>query len=91
MSKTGKKLKKVEESLKSAEVTSWKSGLDFIIKNAYAKFDESVDADIVLGIDASRGEQTVRGSVLFEFLFLLKENMKKLQKKPAQIMLVLTI
>jgi large subunit ribosomal protein L1 len=64
MSKTGKKLKKVEESLKSAEVTSWKSGLDFIIKNAYAKFDESVDADIVLGIDASRGEQTVRGSVL---------------------------
>ena len=31
---------------------------------SFAKFDESVDADIVLGIDAAKGEQTVRGSVI---------------------------
>ena len=31
---------------------------------AYAKFDESVDVDINLGIDAAKGEQAVRGSVL---------------------------
>ena len=31
--------------------------MEFIAKNAHAKFDESVDANIVLGIDASKGEQ----------------------------------
>ena len=64
MSNTGKKHKAAEEKLSKTGVTSWKSALDFVIKNATAKFDESVDADIVLGIDASKGEQTVRGSVL---------------------------
>jgi large subunit ribosomal protein L1 len=31
---------------------------------AHAKFDESVDIAVNLGIDASKGEQTVRGTVL---------------------------
>ena len=31
---------------------------------AYAKFDESVDVHVNLGIDASKGEQVVRGSVV---------------------------
>ena len=31
---------------------------------AYAKFDESVDVSINFGIDATKGEQVVRGSVL---------------------------
>lgn len=64
MSKQGKKLLKVKEKLSTAKIDSWKSALDFISKNAYAKFDESIDAHVVLGIDASKGEQTVRGSVL---------------------------
>lgn len=64
MSKVGKKLIKVKELLKAANITTWKSALEFVIKNAPAKFDESVDVDVVLGIDAAKGEQTVRGSVL---------------------------
>lgn len=64
MSKIGKKHKKALENLEAAEVISWTSALEFIIKNKHTKFDESVDADIVLGIDPSKGEQTVRGSVL---------------------------
>lgn len=64
MSKQGKKLLKVKEKLVSANIDSWKSALDFVTKNSFAKFDESVDAHVVLGIDASKGEQTVRGSVL---------------------------
>lgn len=64
MSKIGKKHIKVENLLKEANVTNAKSALDFIIKNSHVKFNESVDASIVLGIDASKGEQTVRGSVL---------------------------
>lgn len=31
---------------------------------AHAKFDESVDVDLNLGIDATKGEQVVRGSVV---------------------------
>lgn len=64
MSKAGKKHVKVQEKLATTDVTTWKSALDFIVKNAHTKFDESVDVDVVLGIDASKGEQTVRGSVL---------------------------
>ena len=64
MGDVGKKHKKVKDLLESQEIETCNAGLDFIVKNAYAKFDESVDADVVLGIDASKGEQTVRGSVL---------------------------
>jgi len=64
MSKTGKKLSQVKELLKTANVATWKNALDFVVKNAPAKFNESVDIDVVLGIDAAKGEQTVRGSVL---------------------------
>ncbi len=64
MSKAGKKHVKVQEELAAASITTWKSVLDFVVKNAHTKFDESVDLDAVLGIDAAKGEQTVRGSVL---------------------------
>ena len=30
----------------------------------YAKFDESVDVDVNVGIDPSKGDQVVRGSVV---------------------------
>jgi large subunit ribosomal protein L1 len=64
MSTQGKKHIQVKEKLKEAKITTWKSALDFVVKNSHAKFDESVDTSIVLGIDAAKGEQTVRGSVL---------------------------
>jgi len=34
---------------------------------SFVKFDESVDVSINLGIDASKGEQTVRGSVVLPY------------------------
>jgi len=64
MNKAGKKLAKAKELLKTANIATWKNALEFVVKNAPAKFDESVDVDIILGIDAAKGEQTVRGSVL---------------------------
>jgi large subunit ribosomal protein L1 len=67
MSNMGKKHKEVKEKLAGTSVSSLKSALDFVVKNAHVKFDESVDVDVVLGIDASKGEQTVRGSVLLPF------------------------
>ena len=64
MSKVGKKHRQAQEAVAKRIGTSWKSALEAIVKTAHVKFDESVDADIILGIDASKGEQTVRGSVL---------------------------
>ena len=64
MIKHGKKYLGVREKLKTTKISGFKPALDFVIKNAFAKFDESVDAHVILGVDASKGEQTVRGSVL---------------------------
>jgi len=66
MVKEGKKHKKAKESVSgvSQPFGSWKDGLELMVKSSYTKFDESADVDVVLGIDASKGEQTVRGSVL---------------------------
>jgi len=64
MSRHGKKHKQVLEILKNQGALSLEGSLDFIVKNSYNKFDESVDADIILGIDPSKGEQSIRGSVL---------------------------
>jgi len=41
-----------------------REALEQVVKTAKAKFDESVDVDVVLGIDSNKGEQTVRSSVL---------------------------
>lgn len=63
MSKPGKKYtasaKKVDKGI-SLPVTE---AFAKIKELAYAKFDESVDVDVNLTIDATKGEQTVRGSV----------------------------
>lgn len=64
MSDHGKNYLKIKEKQLAANITTWRSALDFVSKNGPAKFDESVDVDVVLGIDAAKGEQTVRGSVL---------------------------
>lgn len=64
MSKVGKKHRQAKELVAQRAINSWKTALETIVKTAHVKFDESVDADIILGIDASKGEQTVRGSVL---------------------------
>lgn len=64
MKKYGKKHRQAMEIVSKASVNSWKDALDLVVKTATAKFDESVDAHIILGVDASKSEQTVRGSVL---------------------------
>lgn len=55
---------------KASEVVGGMSGvlpidlaLGKVKELAYAKFDESIDVDVNLGIDPSKGEQVVRGSI----------------------------
>jgi large subunit ribosomal protein L1 len=64
MANIGKKHRQVKEQLAGVGVVSLKEALQTAVKSAHAKFDETVDVAVVLGIDASKGEQTVRGSVL---------------------------
>src|SRR5579872_1935497 len=63
MAKHGKKYRNSFENI-AKEVMPVNEAFNAIKQGAFAKFDESVDVDINLGIDASKGEQVVRGSVV---------------------------
>jgi len=64
MAKHGKKYTNALKKVQSRQVLSVNEALAKVKEVAYAKFDESVDVDVNLGIDASKGEQVVRGSVV---------------------------
>lgn len=67
MNRHGKKYQKAQEVLKTLKVNlpvSSQEGIAKIKELAYARFDETVSADVNLSIDPQRGEQTVRGSVM---------------------------
>jgi len=64
MSKSGKKYRKAREQVSVTPVKSWGEALGVVVETKHTKFDESVDADIILGIDPAKGEQVVRGSVV---------------------------
>lgn len=60
----GKKYQKALEALSKGKVLSLQEGVAKVKELAYARFDESVDVNVNLGIDPSKGEQAVRGSVI---------------------------
>jgi large subunit ribosomal protein L1 len=64
MVKGGKKYRNAASLVVRDKFYSIREALEQVKNLAYAKFDESVDIDIVLGIDATKGEQVVRGSVV---------------------------
>ncbi len=64
MAKHGKKYNNVREQIARGERLPVGEALAKIKELAFVKFDESVDVDVNLGIDPSKGEQVVRGSVV---------------------------
>ena len=64
MSRRGKKYCEALETRGAVGITPVSQALDLVKNIAFTKFDESVDVDVNLGIDASKGDQTVRGSVV---------------------------
>lgn len=60
----GKKYKTARAQVSSRVIVPLKQAIETLKKVAYAKFDESVDVAVRLGIDPSKGEQAVRGSVI---------------------------
>lgn len=63
MFKHGKKYRKAKEQV-GQEAIPVKEALEKVKALSFAKFDESVDAHVNLGIDASKGDQVVRGSLV---------------------------
>lgn len=64
MADSGKKYKKIRAAVTPGQAVPVKDAIAKLKELAYAKFDESVDVDVNVGIDASKGEQVVRGSVV---------------------------
>lgn len=60
----GKKYIQAADQVVKGQLLPSEQALTKVKELAYAKFDEKVDADIVVGIDPSKGDQTVRGSVV---------------------------
>jgi len=65
MAKRGKRYLQALEVVKSADLPAndLKEALELVKKTATAKFDESVDIDVRLGVDPRHADQMVRGSV----------------------------
>lgn len=60
----GKRHKNVAELVDRDKFYSVEEALGLVKKTASAKFDESVDVSINLGVDAKKSDQTVRGSTV---------------------------
>lgn len=60
----GKKYKEVAEKIEK-KVYSVEEGLALVKENKVAKFDESIEVHVKTGIDPKKGDQQLRGSVVF--------------------------
>ena len=64
MARASKRVKQIHSLIDRTKVYELKTALDLVKKTATAKFDESVDVAVNLGIDAKKSDQVVRGSVV---------------------------
>src|SRR5688572_28930785 len=64
MAAVSKRFKKIHTLVDRSKVYEPKAALDLVKKTATAKFDESIDVAVNLGIDAKKSDQVVRGSVV---------------------------
>lgn len=63
MPKHGKKFRSAAEACKTQEKHSVEDAVSKSLQNAYAKFDETVDVALKLGVDPKYSDQMVRGAV----------------------------
>jgi len=64
MAKLSKRVKALRATVDRNKLYALNEALDLVKQNATAKFDESVDVAVVLGVDAKKSDQVVRGSVV---------------------------
>lgn len=63
MAKQGKRIRKAYESVEAGKVYPLAEALKLIKSGASAKFDETVDIAVNLGVDPKQSDQAVRGAV----------------------------
>lgn len=64
MSKKGKSYLNVKKNVEPGKRYTLKEAVDLVVGSARAKFDETVDAAIRLGVNPQHADQMVRGSVV---------------------------
>src|ERR1700741_3428849 len=64
MARISKRAKQINALVDRTKTYELKTALDLVKKTATAKFDESVDVAVNLGIDSKKSDQVVRGSVV---------------------------
>jgi large subunit ribosomal protein L1 len=64
MARISKRVKQINALVDRTKAYELKAALGLVKKTATAKFDESVDVAVNLGIDAKKSDQVVRGSVV---------------------------
>ncbi len=64
MAKHGKKWNSASEKVDRLKKYDLTEGLDLVRENASAKFNESVDVAVGLGVDPRKADQNIRGSVV---------------------------
>ena len=64
MPKRGKKYLDSKKKIESNGVNSFNDAVQLTLDTAYAKFDETVDLSVRLGVDPRHADQMVRGSVV---------------------------
>ncbi len=64
MAKTSKRYREIVQKIDRSQLYSLVDALALVKETAVAKFDESVDIAINLGIDVRKSDQVVRGSVV---------------------------
>jgi large subunit ribosomal protein L1 len=64
MAKHGKKYLAGKAKIDRLKKYALDEGLETVLSTSYAKFDESVDAAVALGVDPKKADQNIRGSVV---------------------------
>jgi len=64
MARLSKRLKAISEKVDRTRYYPLQDALNLVRETAIAKFDESIDVAVNLGIDAKKSDQAVRGSVV---------------------------
>jgi large subunit ribosomal protein L1 len=64
MSKVGKKFKAAQKAVGDKPAILLPEAVTAVVKNAFAKFDETVDVAMRLGVDPKHADQMVRGTVV---------------------------
>ncbi len=61
---TGKNIKTAKEAIDRSQVYGLDEALELLKKSSFAKFDETVDVSVRLGVDPRKADQMIRGALV---------------------------